>query len=377
MSIGNPTGAVRAIIPVAVVAVLSLLVSESVVNGQEGSGFLRQKSSNKNIDTSRDTVNHNEKGTKTVQDELLRLLDNADTDRFPSFVLLELEYEGGQSGVCGGTLVHEDVVLSSARCGQGLLSGTAHIGATLSSEAALENVFQSNLAAWVVHPKFNSDTFANDAMLIRLNSKAPSSVPVVEYNRNAMFPLPGQAVTVLGFGQLDSSSLQNPTQVLQRADMQVIDVDTCNVGDGGAVMDSLMICAGMSEVGGVVRDCESDCNTGEKRNHRLDQNNRWNASMNDRMHVHMCVCLDVCVYEESYLTPNLRCHFVFHTSHAHSHYRCRVIHNSGCLFRSWRRTAHRVGNRYGIRSPRRNCVVRTRLYGLTSPCCVHTCQCSL
>ena len=163
--------------------------------------------------------------------------------RYPYFVSLQLETRNGNI-VCSGSLIHEDLVMTTASCAQDLVAGTVLVGPT-SQQDSSTSTFATTIAGWVVNPDYNAVTNQDDVMLVRLAVAAPSTLTPIYYNRlEPTIPAVGQSVRVLGFQTDDTSNTADSP--LQVGTVQVFSAANCNnnLGLVGAVVDSDMICAG-------------------------------------------------------------------------------------------------------------------------------------
>jgi secreted trypsin-like serine protease len=143
--------------------------------------------------------------------------------------------------VCGGTLIHNDIVLTAAHCAEGFaIDKTVYIGAIqLSGEGDETNQVEQQY----LHPKYNSNTFDNDIMLIKLASA--SSSQVASWNTNSAVPASNSKVDVIGFGATSEGGSVSST--LLEVELTVQSSQTC-VETMGANTD-IQICAGETEGG--------------------------------------------------------------------------------------------------------------------------------
>jgi secreted trypsin-like serine protease len=112
---------------------------------------------------------------------------------FPWFVFSKF----GQARGCGGTLIHKDILLSAAHCFHVFNERGAYIGS--SSEYGLDGIFHEDEIV-SVHPNYHDDTYANDLMLVKLETF--SEAPTVTLNYDPDTPEVGDEVVVIGFGDV-------------------------------------------------------------------------------------------------------------------------------------------------------------------------------
>lgn len=180
--------------------------------------------------------------TKETQTRIVGGRDVNALSRFPSFV-----FTAG-SQLCGGTLIHEDVVLTAAHCVNafvdGIIVGSLQIDGTGGFFAAVAREYP--------HPEYNPETDENDIMLVLL-SQPVANVPIQMLNTEPSIPADGENVTVIGFGFTSEDGALADT--LQEVQVNVVDFGTCN-DYFGRIVDDIMLCAGAAGSG---RDsCQGD-----------------------------------------------------------------------------------------------------------------------
>jgi trypsin len=131
-------------------------------------------------------------------------------DEYPFFSFSKYQQGGG----CGATLIHEDILLTSAHCrivfdGRGAyVGGTTDYGMTGGEFHEDEGVLR--------HP--------DDIMLVKLQTS--SAYTPVELNRDPYVPMESETVTVTGFG--DTAEDGDLSPVLLKADLSTVSFDTCD-----------------------------------------------------------------------------------------------------------------------------------------------------
>lgn len=140
--------------------------------------------------------------------------ENAQAGEFPSNVV----FSGGV--LCGGVLVHEDIVLTAAHCIDGETPPQVRIGGITSGTGELINVEDS-----IVHPNYGAQQLINDIAILILAQ--PSAAPIATYNAEDDTPEGGESVMAMGYGRTDPNS-GGGSSTLQKLDMTIVGDDECS-----------------------------------------------------------------------------------------------------------------------------------------------------
>ncbi|XP_062549415.1 brachyurin-like [Armigeres subalbatus] len=149
--------------------------------------------------------------------------------QFPYQVALVINFAQG-SGLCGGSIISNDYILTAAHCVLGASGGTALVGAhnRLNNEPFQQSiVFELN--GITIHPEYTSNTIRNDIATIRLTNSIvfdervqPVRLPSLNDTRT----FSGRMATVSGWGRLSDTS-PNTSPVVRFATNPIITNANC------------------------------------------------------------------------------------------------------------------------------------------------------
>jgi hypothetical protein len=158
----------------------------------------------------------------------------------------EYPFYGHSTGglLCGGTFVHEDILLTAAHCQDTfvvdedvLVGSNSLVGNDGAERIPIERVFP--------HPEYDGITEENDIMLVKL--VRPSSAPLINLNTDAALPLDDEEINVIGFGQTTEDG--DVSLELLEVNVNAINWDTCDNLISNRLFEETQICAGVLEGG--------------------------------------------------------------------------------------------------------------------------------
>jgi secreted trypsin-like serine protease len=162
------------------------------------------------------------------------------------------------SGLCGATLIHDDILITAAHCygifEDGIILGTVTLNGN--SQTDVRKVSEE-----YPNPDFNEYTLANDVMLVKLAEPVTDTSIISPYNTDSSSPTVDQSVTVIGFGAQEEGG--RPSKDLLEVQVQVVNYNDCYEDYwqpffGSNIQNSVMICANGidNETGGTLDSCQ-------------------------------------------------------------------------------------------------------------------------
>lgn len=145
------------------------------------------------------------------------------------------------AGLCGGTLIAPDIVLTAASCEDFFLDGALIGGILLDGSDAVEVLAVDSI---LPHPDYLEATLFNDIMLVKLTD--PSTQTPIELNFDTSIPSVGDVVTVIGFGL--TSEVDSASNELLTVNVDIISDDVCSDLYANLVPE-IVICAGVTAGG--------------------------------------------------------------------------------------------------------------------------------
>ncbi|XP_058837324.1 brachyurin-like [Topomyia yanbarensis] len=172
--------------------------------------------------------------------------------QFPYQIALLSTFSAG-TGLCGGSVLTNNYILTAAHCVQNALGGTAIIGAhnRINTEPSQQRIAFGS-AGIVIHAGYTPTNIRNDIAVVRLNSAIvfndrvqPTRIPAASDGRQ----FAGETATVSGFGRTSDAS-QATSAVIMFASNPVMTQADCLSSWGGNtnIIQAQNIC--MSGAGG-------------------------------------------------------------------------------------------------------------------------------
>ena len=170
--------------------------------------------------------------------------------------------------VCGGILVHSDIILTAAHC-----QGAFNYGVLLYDPKTNDYTREATVDLQIRYPDFNGIDTHNDILLLRLSTD--SNLPVLEMNSNNSTPTDDAELKAYGFGKTKSTG--GASNRLREAQMRYIDNEECSKrvrGTANSIIWDDVLCADpYYDIGGRIEEGGSICQ-GDSGGPLLDSSNR-------------------------------------------------------------------------------------------------------
>ena len=165
-------------------------------------------------------------------------------NRYPYFSLLlfKTTVDVDSYIVCGGTLIHSNIIMTAAHCYAGPKYVNQSASFVVVAYSKLNSGFVAKIETIVQHPRYNYDPPKNDIMLIKIDHAIMTTqVKPVALNSQSLVPSNGDLVTVIGI----DATLEGETgqDVLQEVILSAVSDLDCKIAYGELVIADLMICS--------------------------------------------------------------------------------------------------------------------------------------
>ncbi|MFE3807484.1 trypsin-like serine protease [Streptomyces sp. NPDC059131] len=180
----------------------------------------------------------------------------------PWMAQLYFQDRAGDNYFCGGVVVSPSKIATAAHCVEGIdykatgavVTGTNHVPTTTSSGAL--NLHGGQLTGvyrqWH-HEKYNGSTLNNDVAVLTLNKPVKAKpLPLVRPTDTALYKA-GTDGKVYGWGRTSSTNPNSMSDVLKRADADIVSDTACRAAYGPeygtGFIAGTMLCAGKAPTG--------------------------------------------------------------------------------------------------------------------------------
>ncbi len=218
--------------------------------------------------------------------------------------------------LCGGVLVHSDIILTAAHC-----QGAFNYGVLLYDSDTNDYTREATIDLQIRYPDFNGIDTHNDVLLLRLSTNP--GLPIIKTNSNDLNPTIDDVLKAYGFGKMTSNG--SPAKKLRQGQMRYIDNEECSErvkGTGNSIIWDDVLCADpYSNISPRFEDGSSICN-GDSGGPLLDSSNTlvgvisWNfACQSDELpdgfarvsFFHEWITQQICYFSRNPITRTNQC----------------------------------------------------------------------
>ena len=175
----------------------------------------------------------------------------ASEKEFPWYVASSTDF----GYLCGGSLIHEDLVLTAAHCTEAFALGQDVFVGALHLNSAKGGAQRRTITQVLPHPDYDDLFGWNDFMLLKLNAPVKDA-DVLQLELSTEDPPSTEVLTTMGFGTTEEDG--EVSLALREVDILPVDFDTCQsqYEDFLLLSEEVQVCAGFP--GGGKDSCQGD-----------------------------------------------------------------------------------------------------------------------
>ncbi|XP_044267305.1 brachyurin-like [Tribolium madens] len=162
--------------------------------------------------------------------------DDAPAGHFPFAAAIHVQTETSKF-FCGGAVIAQQWILTSAHCVNGAILFTIQIGSNTLTTTDPERVTLSS-SEYVVHPNFDPDRIENDIALIKLRMPVTYTWTIQPINLPPVSLLNNTEVTILGWGQTSDSD-SSLSEHLKFVKATILSNAECQLIYGSQISDTM------------------------------------------------------------------------------------------------------------------------------------------